>query len=129
MTNSTATDFLIRIKNGYRAGRKTITAPASKFSLNIAELLKKHGYLADFTVTGEIKKVITLKLITENSSDIFHDIQLHSKPGRRVYQKSYSLPWGKTKESLIIVSTSSGLMSQRQAKKNGLGGEIIAEIY
>ena len=129
MTNSTATDFLIRIKNGYGASRKTITAPSSKFAVNIATLLKKYGYILDFDITGDSKKVLTLSLVTDNDSNIFHGVQIFSKPGRRIYQKSHALPWGKTEKSLIIVSTPSGLMSQKEARKKGLGGEIIAEIY
>jgi small subunit ribosomal protein S8 len=128
MINSHSTDFLIRLKNGYNAKRSTITAPASKFCINLAEIVKKHGYIADYTVTGDIQKTITLKLEYQNDIPKIQNVQLFSKPGRRFYENSNNLPWGKTKNSLIIVSTSSGLMSQRQAKKNGLGGEIIAEI-
>jgi small subunit ribosomal protein S8 len=128
MLQSTSTDFLIRIKNGYQAGRKNITAPASKFCVSLAELLKKYGFLADYKVEGEAKKIITLDLAYVNNQPKVTDVQLFSKPGRRVYQKSSSLPWGKTPESLIIISTSSGVMSQKEAKKKSLGGEIIAEV-
>jgi len=126
---STSIDFLIRIKNGYRAGRKTILAPASKFCISIADLLKKYGYLADYSITGDIKKVMTLTLAYKNNQSVFTDLVLFSKPGRRIYEKNSSLPWGKTPKSLIIVSTSTGVMSQKEAKVKGLGGEIIAEIW
>jgi len=126
---STSIDFLIRIKNGYRAGRKTILAPASKFCISIADLLKKYGYLADYSITGDIKKVMTLNLAYKNNQSVFTDLVLFSKPGRRIYEKNSSLPWGKTPKSLIIVSTSTGVMSQKEAKVKGLGGEIIAEIW
>lgn len=126
---STSIDFLIRIKNGYRAGRKTILAPASKFCISIADLLKKYGYLADYSITGDIKKVMTLNLAYKNNQSVFTDLALFSKPGRRIYEKKSSLPWGKTPKSLIIVSTSTGVMSQKEAKVKGLGGEIIAEIW
>lgn len=129
MMQSTSIDFLIRIKNGYRAGRKTILAPASKFCISIADLLKKYGYLADYSITGDIKKVMTLNLAYKNNQSVFTDLVLFSKPGRRIYEKKSSLPWGKTPKSLIIVSTSTGVMSQKEAKVKGLGGEIIAEIW
>jgi len=129
MINSHSTDFLIRLKNGYNAGRKTITAPATKYCVNLAEIIKKHGFIADYSVSTDIPKVITLKLDYPLDFPKVTNVSLFSKPGRRFYEKSSALPWGKTKASLIIVSTSSGLMSQRQAKKQGLGGEIIAEIY
>jgi small subunit ribosomal protein S8 len=72
---------------------------------------------------------MTLKLAYNNNQPAVFDVKLFSKPGRRLYEKSSSLPWGKTPSSLIIISTSSGLMSQKEAKTKGLGGEIIAEIY
>jgi small subunit ribosomal protein S8 len=104
-------------------------APASKFCISIADLLKKYGYLADYSITGDIKKVMTLTLAYKNNQSVFTDLALFSKPGRRIYEKKSSLPWGKTPKSLIIVSTSTGVMSQKEAKVKGLGGEIIAEIW
>jgi len=129
MHQSTSIDFIIRIKNGYKAGRKTILAPASNFCVAIAELLKKTKYIADFTVNDDIKKEMTIKLAYDNNEPRVSDVRLFSKPGRRIYEKNSSLPWGKNPKSLIIVSTSSGVMSQKEAKVKGLGGEIIAEIW
>jgi len=129
MHQSTSIDFLIRIKNGYRAGRKTIIAPASNFCISIAELLKKYKYITDFTITGDVKKDMTIKLAYNGTEPRVSDVQLFSKPGRRIYETNSSLPWGKSPSSLIIVSTSSGVMSQKEAKKRGFGGEIIAEIW
>ena len=129
MHQSTSIDFIIRIKNGYRAGRKTITSPASSFRSAIANLLKKTGYIADFSIDGDIKKVMTINLAYDNNEPRLTDVRLFSKPGRRIYEKNSSLPWGKNSKSLIIVSTSSGVMSQKEAKTKGLGGEIIAEIW
>ena len=129
MHQSTSIDFIIRIKNGSKAGRKTILAPASNFCVSIAELLKKYGFIADFSVTGDVKKDMTIKLAYDNNEPRVSDVQIFSKPGRRIYEKKSALPWGKSPSSLIIVSTSSGVMSQKEAKKKGLGGEIIAEIW
>ena len=129
MHQSTSIDFLIRIKNGYRAGRKTIIAPASNFCVSIAEILKRYGYIADFTVTGDVKKDMTIKLAYKGIEPCVNNVQLFSKPGCRIYETNSSLPWGKSPSSLIIISTSSGVMSQKEAKKKGLGGEIIAEIW
>jgi len=129
MLQSTSIDFLIRIKNGYKAGKKQITTPASNFCIDISQILKKFGFITDFSVSNDIKKEITLTLSYLNNQPKINDIKLFSKPGRRVYEKSSSLPWGKSPESLIIISTSSGIMSQKQAKVKGLGGEIIAEVY
>lgn len=127
--NSLPTDFLIRIKNGSLAGRKSISAPASKYTTAIAQLLKKSGYISDFTVEGETKKNILVTLAYDGMTPRLTEVRIFSKPGRRFYEKSSSLPWGKTPSSLIIISTSSGVMSQKEAAKKGLGGEVLAEVY
>ena len=129
MIQSPSTDFLIRLKNGSLAGRKTVTAPGSKFAIAMATLIKKHGYISDFTVADDLNKTITISFAYNNNIPAISDVLLFSKPGRRMYEKSFSLPWGKSRDSLIIISTSAGVMSQRQAKAKGIGGEIIAEIY
>jgi small subunit ribosomal protein S8 len=128
MIPSISNDFLIRIKNGSRAGRKTITAVGSKYCVSIAALMKKYGYIDDFKVADDVKKEITIALAYNNNLPRISDIKLFSRPGRRTYEKAFSLPWGKSKDSLIIISTSAGVMSQKDAKHRGLGGEIIAEV-
>lgn len=128
MINSLSTDFVIRLKNGNLAGRKNISAPVSKFSLSIAELLKKFGYISDYQV-DEDGRNFQVKLAYINGQPKISDARIYSKPGRRYYQKSISLPWGMTPDSLIIVSTSKGVVSQKEARKLGVGGEIIAEIF
>jgi len=122
-------DFLIRIKNASRAGKKKMTAPSSKFCLSIADLLKRYGYIDNYTVSENLKKEMTIDLSYQDNQPKISDIRLFSTPGRRIYGKVTQLPWGKTPSSLIIISTSSGLMSQKEAKAKKLGGEIIAEIY
>lgn len=129
MLQSTSIDFLIRIKNAYKAGKKQITAPASNFCIDMAQLLKKFALIEDLSVTEGNKREITLKLSYDGFKPKVNEVRIFSKPGRRIYEKVSSLPWGKTPNSLIIVSTSSGVMSQKEAKVKGLGGEIIAEIY
>lgn len=129
MLQSFPIDFLIRIKNASRAGKKTMTAPSSKFCVSIAELMKRYGYVGKYSVSEDLKKKITIELIYQDNQPKISEIKLFSTPGRRVYGKVTQLPWGKTPYSLIIVSTSSGLMSQKEAKTKKLGGEIIAEIF
>ncbi len=128
MITSLSTDLLIRIKNGSRAGRKSITAPVSKFCSSIAQLMKKYRYIDDYQINPD-SKLMTINLAYIDNVPKVTDVILFSKPGRRMYGRSFSLPWGKSKNSLIIVSTSSGVMSQKEAKVKGLGGELIAEIW
>jgi len=129
MLQSTSIDFLIRIKNAYKAGKKQLVAPASNFCIDIAKLLKKFGFINEVSVSEGNKKEITLKLSYDGFEPKINEVKIFSKPGRRIYEKVSSLPWGKNPGSLIIISTSSGVMSQKEAKVKGLGGEIIAEIY
>lgn len=122
MINSLSCDLLTRVKNGSRAGRKTISAPLSKYSLSILEKLKKHGFVADFTVNSA-ERTISI------SQPQVLDVEIFSRPGRRLYCTSKTIPWGKTPKSLIIISTSTGLLSQKEAVTKKLGGELIAEIW
>jgi len=128
MITSLPIDLLIRIKNGCLASRKTISAPNSKHNRSILDLLKKYNFIESYEVS-EDKKSLTITLKYQNLIPKVSHVTIFSKPGRRFYQKSTSLPWGKTQNSLIIISTSLGLMSQKEAKVKGLGGEIIAEIF
>jgi len=128
MLQSTSIDFLIRLKNAYQAGKKTLSTPASKFCISLAQILKKHQLLSDYSVSGETKKTINLQLAYLNNSPAIATLKIFSKPGRRWYEKSSSLPWGSSPQTLIIISTSQGLLSQRQAVKQKLGGELIAQI-
>jgi len=129
MLQSFSIDFLIRIKNAARAGKKKITAPASNFCISMADLIKRYGYISNYSVSDDAKRQITIELAYDGNQPKISEIKIFSKPGRRIYEKVSSLPWGKTPKSLIIVSTSSGVMSQKEAKSKSLGGEIIAEIY
>ncbi|MFA6250613.1 MAG: 30S ribosomal protein S8 [Candidatus Shapirobacteria bacterium] len=121
-------DYLIRLKNAYMAGNKVVTSPSSKYCLALAEILKRHHFIADYSPMSDDPKTLQTTLSYSNARPAISGLTLLSKPGRRLYSKSSSIPWGKTKNSLIIISTSSGLMSQREAVTKKLGGELVAEI-
>jgi len=112
-------NFLSSLKNASLAGNKTVSLPVSKFSLSLAKTLKDNHYIGDFSQKDN-QIIITEPRVKQ--------ITFFSTPGRRFYQKASKLPWGTDKNSLIIISTSVGLMSQRQAQKQQIGGEIIVEI-
>ncbi len=126
MNNAPHLDFLTRLKNAYLAHNSTVVAPSSKLIVSMAELLKRFHLLADYKITdGQI----TAELVYPGGLPAFTNVRMFSTPGRRYYQKVFSLPWGKTPNSLIIISTPQGLMSQKEAKIKGIGGEIFAELY
>jgi len=129
-TNSPVTDFLIRVKNGYLANNKTVSAPSSGIKKALAEILKKHNLINDYSVSEvDGHAQIDLVLSYVHHQPKVTNVNLFSTPGRRIYSHASSLPWGKSTKSLIIISTSKGLMSQKEAVKAHLGGEIIAEVY
>ncbi|OIP86945.1 30S ribosomal protein S8 [Candidatus Shapirobacteria bacterium CG_4_8_14_3_um_filter_35_11] len=122
MMNSLYCDLLIRVKNASRSSRKSFTAINSSFSRNICEKLKKHHFITDFTVDDETHLLTII-------SPVVSDIEILSKPGRHLYVNSHNIPWGKSPKSLIIISTSLGLLSQREAVAKKVGGELIAQIW
>lgn len=131
MTSSPSIDFLIRIKNAYTAGIKTVTAPSSKLAVSIASLMKANGYIKDFVQTDidDIKKQLEVTLSYTNKIPAFSKIRIYSKPGRRMYCTQKNIPWGNRPNALVIISTSKGLINQKQAQTANIGGELIAQIW
>lgn len=124
-------DLLIRIKNAYLAKRRTLSAPHSNLKEAVAKLMVSHRFIKKFTVKNPktIEKSIEIELLYKDKAPALENLKRISKPGCRIYTTVDALPWGKTKNTLFIISTSQGLMSQRQAKVKRLGGELMAEIW
>ena len=123
-------DLLTRIRNAIEANKNEILVPTSKLKVQVVEVLKKNGYVADFEVIDG-KPRGTLK-VTINEPDTIakiNEISKVSKPGRRVYSAAEDLPVVKSGRGMVIVSTSKGLMTGREAKKNRLGGEILVKVW
>ncbi len=129
MIASLSIDYLVRLKNASLAGSPSIVSPYSKFCLAIAQILKKNNFIADFRVIeGKSFKQLETILAYDQDQPKIRQVEIISKPSRHLYHKAASLPWGTNRDSLIIVSTSSGLMSQKEANNKKIGGEIIAQI-
>jgi len=124
-------DFLIRLKNSYQAGKKKFTCPSSKYIVSISSLIKKHGFIKDFSLEtlANQSQVVKVELNYLGKVPSMSHIEIYSKPGRRMYVNSANIPWGYQPNSLIIISTSKGLLSQKQAQKAKLGGELVAQIW
>ncbi len=120
--NSLYCDLLIRVKNASLSKRKSFIAMDSNFSRDICTKLKKHGFISDFSADSETHELTILNPVINN-------LEILSKPGRHLYVKSSNIPWGKSNKSLIIISTSNGLLSQKEAVAKKVGGELIAEIW
>ena len=130
-TTDPIADMLTRIRNANRSKHKTVDVPTSKMKLAIADILFKEGYIKSFEelsndVQGTIR--ITLKY-DENGNKVIAGIKRISKPGLRVYASKEDLPQVLNGLGIAIVSTSKGIMTDREARKIGLGGEVLAYVW
>ena len=124
-------DMLTRIRNALQQKHETVSMPVSKEKKAIAEILKEEGYITDYKVEGEApKKILTITLkYTEDKKGIITGLRRISKPGLRVYAKVDKLPRVLNGLGIAIISTSNGLMTDKNAKKNHLGGEVVAYVW
>ena len=125
-------DMLTRIRNANAAKHDTVDVPASKMKLAIAKILLDEGYIAKYDIIedGTFKTIhITLKYGADKNDKIISGIKRISKPGLRVYAKSTELPQVLNGLGVAIISTSNGVMTDRDARKNKLGGEVIAFVW
>ena len=124
-------DMLARIRNAVAAKHSRVDIPASKLKLEIARILKEEGYINNFVVKGEgVKKIVRifLRYDSRGTSSITY-LQRVSRPGRRVYVGSHQIPRVLGGYGVNIVSTSRGLMSGKTARRENVGGELLAEVY
>lgn len=124
-------DMLARIRNAVSAKHSRVDVPASKLKLEIARILKEEGYINNFVLKGEgAKRMIRIFLRYDGrgTSSITY-LQRVSRPGRRVYVGSHEIPRVLGGYGINIVSTSRGLMSGKTARKENIGGEVLAEVY
>ena len=124
-------DMLTRIRNGQMRSLNKIEIPFSNFRLKILEVLKKEGYIVNFNIADGKNKIksILVDLKYYEGQPVIKEIKRISKPGRRVYSRADSIPRVLNGLGLAILSTSKGVMSDAEAVKNNLGGEIICRIF
>jgi small subunit ribosomal protein S8 len=130
MTDPVA-DFLTRLRNANSAYHESVSLPYSKLKANIAEILKSEGYVASIKVEdAEVGKTLSVELkYGPNRERSIAGIKRVSKPGLRVYAKSTELPRVLGGLGIAILSTSSGLLTDKQAAQKGVGGEVIAYVW
>ena len=124
-------DMLARLRNANSAYHEDVAMPHSKIKANIAQILKSEGYIAGYDVAdAEVGKTLTLQLKYGPSRErSIAGLRRVSKPGLRVYAKSTSLPRVLGGLGIAILSTSNGLLTDRQASKKGVGGEVLAYVW
>ena len=123
-------DMLTRIRNANQAKHEVVEMPASRLKLEILEVLKNEGYIAEYEKIEDGKQgVIKVTLKYVNKERVIKGIKRISKPGLRVYAKSTELPQVLNGLGVAIISTSKGLMTDKEAREAGLGGEVLAYIW
>ena len=131
MTDPVA-DMLTRIRNGVQANMSAVdVTPASKVKVEIAKILKKEGYIENYAVEGEgiEKKIVVTLKYGPRGEKVITGIKRISKPGLRVYAKGDNLPKVLNGLGVAIISTSNGMMTDREARKQHIGGEVIAYVW
>ena len=127
--NDPIADMLTRIRNGQGARKVTVTMPASKIKEAVAKVLFDEGYILGFKTNSEdSKKYITIDLKYFEGTPVIETIQRSSKPGLRIYRGKDVLPKVLGGLGVAIVSTSAGVMSDRQARAKGIGGEVLCVV-
>ncbi len=124
-------DMLIRIKNALMARHKKVEIPASKMKLEIARILKEEGYIEDFVFIDEKPqgKIEIILKYDENKKPVIAGVKRVSKPGRRIYKGYKDLPKVLDGLGIAIISTSQGIMTDYEARRRKVGGEVLCEIW
>ncbi len=124
-------DMLTRMRNALTAKHKSVTIPASKMKLAIAELLLNEGYIQAFEVVGEgtEKSILITFKFGPNNERVIQGLKRISKPGLRIYASCEDLPKVLNGLGIAIISTSKGLMTDKQARQNNIGGEVLAYVW
>ena len=123
-------DMIARIKNAQSRNHKKVQLPSSKFKIKIAEVLKSEGYIIDYKVSQETNKpYLEISLKYNSGNPVISSIQRVSKPGRRIFSRAESLPKINNGLGIAIISTPKGVMTDIDARKQKIGGEIICKVF
>lgn len=122
-------DMLTRIRNANQMKNATVAMPYSKVKEEISKILKEEGYINGYEVSGDIKKELTLSLKYVGNDRVITGLKRISKPGLRVYVEAKDLPKVLNGLGIAIVSTSNGMVTDKVARKNNVGGEVVAYVW
>jgi small subunit ribosomal protein S8 len=123
-------DMLIRIKNAQAANHKSVRVPFSNLKYALAKILEKRGFVGDIDKRGkDVLRYIKINLQYRNNLPAISDVKRVSKPGQRIYIKKTEIRLVKQGCGIAVISTPKGLMTGEEAKKEGLGGELICEVW
>lgn len=129
MTTDVIADMLTRIRNANQRFHKDVLIPGSKVKLQIASILKQEGFIEDFKISDDFKKDITVNLKYKGKVRVIRGLKRISKPGLRVYSPAYDIPRVLNGLGIAIVSTSNGIMTDKEARQQNVGGEVLAFVW
>lgn len=130
MNTDPVSDMLARIRNALLAHHEAVEMPHSKLKTKIAEILKQEGYIADFTVQAERPALLRVQLkYGEGRRPAIIGLRRTSRPGRRVYVRHTNIPSVLNGMGISIISTSHGVVTDRDARKQNVGGELLCEVW
>ncbi len=121
-------DMLTRVRNAQKANKVNVVMPSSTQKVNIAQVLKDEGYVSDFSVSGDAIKNLTIELKYYQGKPVIDNIKRISRPGLRIFKSKDELPSINGGLGIAIISTSKGMMTDRQARADGHGGEVICQV-
>jgi small subunit ribosomal protein S8 len=122
-------DLLTRMRNAQMAGHVTVEIPNSKAKQAILQVLLDEGYIAGFTISDDVKGVITVGLKYHNGAPVIEEIARVSRPGLRIYKESNDIPQVRGGLGVAIVSTNKGVMTDKSARAHGVGGEVLCTVF
>ena len=124
-------DMLARIKNAQMRNHKKVALPSSKFKTKIADVLKSEGFIIDYKIIDDAnsKSILEISLKYNSGNPVINVLERISKPGRRIFSSAESLPKINNGLGIAILSTSKGVMTDIDARKQKLGGEIICKVF
>lgn len=122
-------DMLTRIRNAAAAQKSELVLPYSKFKANLAQLLLKEGFISGVSEVAGTHKMLQINLKYSDGESVIAGIKRVSKPGQRIYLPSDKLPRTNSGYGVTVVSTSKGLMTDRQARKDKVGGEVVCQVW
>ncbi len=121
-------DMLTRIRNAQKATKVSVNMPSSTQKVNIAKVLKDEGYITDYSVSGDAKKELSIELKYFQGKPVIESISRISRPGLRIFKSKDELPSVNGGLGIAIISTSKGMMTEKQARSSGNGGEVICTV-
>ena len=122
-------DMLARIKNAQLRNHNKVLIPSSNFKVKIADVLKLEGYIIDYKINDEKKPSIEINLKYNSGNPVINSIERVSKPGRRIFSSASSLPKINNGLGIAIISTPKGVMTDIDARKQKVGGEVICKVF